>query len=89
MSDYKFHEMEKPTQGPPVQNELAVVNLPVSVVFEWSDKIIEDADYTIDGQIIESSIIYKSGWVMQVLPGQRVVYQDHERTTIGFSFKEK
>jgi len=89
MSDYKFHEEPERLSGPPVANELALVNLLVEVVFEWSDKILCDADYDESGNLIPGTEEYRSGWVMAVTPNQRFVFNDHSRTTIAYAFKQK
>jgi len=89
MSKFKFHTLHQPAPGPPIPNEMSIVNIPVNVVMEWSDRIIADADYDGDGNIIDSSIKYKSGFVMVVLPNQRIVYQNEPRVILGQVFLEK
>lgn len=84
---YEFHIEEKKHYGPPLAGELAVVNLPVNVVFEWSDKLIDDCDYDEEGNVIESSITYKSGFIMNILP-QRVIYNGESRITVAQTMKE-
>jgi hypothetical protein len=66
----------------PVTGELAIVNLHVNVVFEWSNEIVVDIDD--DGNPTE----YKSGWLMKVLP-QTVVYNGEKRITVAHTMKEK
>jgi hypothetical protein len=60
------------------------VNLPVQVVFEWSDKIVADYDSETD-TILE----YTSGYVMKVLPEQSFVYKDEKSTFIASTFKKR
>lgn len=86
---YKFHTIQITPSGPPLPGEMSIVTIPIQVIFEWSDKIIADADYDENGSIIESSIEYKSGWIMIPLPNQRIVYTDQDRVIIGQTFKEK
>lgn len=53
--------------------DLRVINLPVKVIFEWSDKIVADYDSETD-TILE----YTSGYIMKVLPNQSFVYKNEE-----------
>lgn len=58
--------------------DIRIVNLPVQVVFEWSDKIVADYDSETD-TVLE----YTSGYVMEVLPNQQFVYKDEPTTFIA------
>lgn len=58
--------------------DIRIVNLPVKVVFEWSDKIVADYDSETD-TVLE----YTSGYVMEVLPNQQFVYKDEPTTFIA------
>lgn len=84
---FEFNTEERKPIGPPISGELAVVNLPVNVVFEFSDKLIDDCDYDEDGNVIEASITYKSGFIMNILP-QRLIYNGEARITVGHTMKE-
>ena len=53
--------------------DVRVVNLPVQVVFTWSDEIVADYDSETD-----EILGYTSGYVMEVIPGQRFVYKGEE-----------
>jgi hypothetical protein len=88
---YKFHEEQfrNTPPPPPIAGELALVTLPVQVVMEWSDKILVDEDYDDDGNPIPGSQQYRSGFVMNVLPNQKVVFKDQKRVIIGQTMPEK
>lgn len=58
--------------------DIRIVNLPVQVVFEWSDKIVADYDSETD-TVLE----YTSGYVMKVLPNQQFVYRGEETVFIA------
>lgn len=69
----------------PVGNgDIRIVNLPVQVKFEWSDKIIADYDSETD-TVLE----YKSGYIMKVFPDQEFVYKNEESILIANSFTER
>lgn len=68
---------------PPVPGELATVELPVRVVFEWSDKIV--ADYDAETGYTE----YKSGFIMKPLDGQTFVYKGEDRLTEAYAYFER
>jgi len=63
--------------------DIRVVDLPVKVFFEWSDKIIVEYDHETN-EVIE----YTSGWVMKVIPGQKFVYKDQPTEYLGQSIIE-
>jgi hypothetical protein len=82
---YKFYSPAvdinmKPIE--PIEGEMAIVNIHVEVIFEWSDKIVVDVDE------FDNPIEYKSGWLMKVLP-QTAVYNGENRITIAMTMKEK
>jgi hypothetical protein len=82
MKEFKWEMPE--IKGRPVGNgDLRIVNMPVNVIFEWSDKIVADYDSETD-TILE----YTSGYVMKVLPEQSFVYKNEESTFIASTFKE-
>ncbi len=83
MEEFKW-EIPKRTERPVGDGDLRIVNLPVKVFFEWSDKIVADYDSETD-TVLE----YTSGYVMKVLPKQSFVYKDEESTLIASSIKEK
>lgn len=60
------------------KGDIRVVNLPVKVVFDWSDEIIAEYDYETD-----TVVKYKSGWVMKVLSDQGFVYKDEPTTYLA------
>jgi hypothetical protein len=84
MDEIKW-EMPKTKERPVGENDLRVVNLPVRVIFKWSDKIVDD--YDCDSGAVE----YRSGYVMEVLGNQSFVYNEelHTSTFIGSVFQEK
>ncbi len=73
--EFKWAEMKAPMQGGPITGEIAIVNLPVKVLFEWSDKIVEDVDEE------NNPVSYKSGYLMRVIPDQTFVYENEKRIT--------
>ena len=64
--------------------DIRIVNLPVQVVFEWSDKIVADYDSETD-TVLE----YTSGYVMKVLSNQQFVYKDEPTTFIAQALIER
>ena len=64
--------------------DIRIVNLPVQVVFEWSDKIVADYDSETD-TVLE----YTSGYVMKVLPKQQFIYKDESTTFIAQTLIER
>lgn len=82
MEEFKW-ELPERKERPVGEGDLRIVNLPVKVIFEWSDKIVADYDSETD-TILE----YTSGYVMKVLPEQSFVYKDEESTFIASTFKE-
>lgn len=69
---------------PPSNGDIRQVNLPVKVVFEWSDKIIADYDIETD-TVLE----YKSGFVMKVLTEQSFEYKNQETMFLANALIEK
>jgi hypothetical protein len=82
MKEFKW-EIPERKERPLGDRDLRIVNLPVKVIFEWSDKIVADYDSETD-TILE----YTSGYVMKVLPEQSFVYKDEESIFIASTFKE-
>ncbi len=70
MEEFKWEEEQFNKRGKPIAGDIAVVTIPVKVIFEWSDKIIKDHDYP-----KSDWVEYTSGLVMRVLP-QTVVYNN-------------
>lgn len=64
--------------------DIRIVNLPVKVLFEWSDKIVADYDSETD-TVLE----YTSGYVMKVMPNQQFVYRGEETTFIAQAMIER
>lgn len=72
------------TNNPSVKDgDIRLVNLPVQVGFEWSDKIVSDWDENGD------PLDYTSGYIMRVLPDQSFIYNSEESMFIGASFTKK
>jgi len=69
--------------GPPIHNEIAIVNIPVKVLFKFSDNIVVDVDDH------DEPVEFTSGYIMHVLPNQKFVFNNHERQTVCFTFDEK
>jgi len=82
MEEFKW-EMPEIKERPVGDADIRIVNLPVKVIFEWSDKIVADYDSETD-----TTLEYTSGYVMKVLPEQSFVYKDEESTFIASAFKE-
>ncbi|MBN2776822.1 MAG: hypothetical protein JXR36_04225 [Bacteroidales bacterium] len=62
--EFTWHQMELNQRHDVVSSgDLRIVNLPVEVIFEWSDKIIVNYDSETD-----TVLDYTSGYVMRVLP---------------------
>ena len=81
MKENKWEITER--KEPPVSDgDFRIVNLPVKVFFEWSDKIILDYDLDTD-----ATPEYTSGYVMKVLPEQYFIYKGEESTFISSTFK--
>ena len=76
-----FERPEK-IDGPPVEGEIAIVELPVKVIFEWSDKIVADVDE------FDNPVEFKSGYIMRIIGNQSFVYNNEKRQALGFAFKE-
>jgi hypothetical protein len=68
---------------PPVHGEIAIVHLPVRVVFLWSDKIVEEVDEN------NNPVEYRSGFIMQHLSENTWVYDNQPRITEAYGlFKD-
>lgn len=63
--------------------DLRIVNLPVKVIFEWSDKIVADYDSETN-TVLE----YTSGYIMKVLPNQSFVYKNEESVFLAHTLLE-
>ena len=83
MEEFKW-ELPKIKERPVGDGDLRIVNLPVQVVFEWSDKIISDYDSETN-TILE----YTSGYVMKVLPNQSFIFNNEESIFIASVLKEQ
>lgn len=81
MEDFKWNELKDHIQGNPVEGEIAIVNLPVKVYFEWSDKIVEDVDE------FNNPVEFREGLVMKVMP-QSFAYKGESRITEAYTTKE-
>jgi len=77
MSDKKY-EWNTPQQSDePLSNgDIRIVSLPVKVRVKWSEQIVADYDSETK-EVLE----YTEGFIMEVLPGQRFVY-DEEPTVL-------
>lgn len=58
--------------------DIRIVNLPVQVIFEWSDRIISEYDSETDA-VLE----YTSGYVMEVLSNQYFTYKGEETVFVA------
>lgn len=65
------------------QNDIREVNLDVKVVFKWSENIVDDIDES------GNPVSYTSGFVMHILPGQRVVYNGEKTIFLAQALEEK
>ena len=74
----KFKAPEIPNNNEPVNGDVRVVNLPVEVLFEFSDKIIDEYDYE-----TKKIISYKSGFIMHVLDNQKFIYNNDHTVLVG------
>jgi len=57
-----------------MEDEVYLVNVPVKVITEWSDEIVDDIDE--EGNVVS----YRSGWLLKVLPNQVVVHYPQMET---------
>lgn len=80
MSEIKW-ELPQQKERPIGDGDLRIVNLPVQVLFEWSDKIMFDHDPE------TGHIEYTSGFVMKVLNEQSFVFKDEQSVFMGSMFK--
>lgn len=55
-----------------LQGDVRIVNLPVRVLFRWSDEIVDDVDDQ------GKPVSFKSGWVMDVIGNESFVYKGHD-----------
>lgn len=76
--EFNWAELKTPNKGAPVPGEIAIVNIPVKVVFVWSDRIVDEVDEN------NNPTSYKEGFVMEVLGPQTVVYNGEKRMTEGY-----
>lgn len=67
MTEFKFEQPSGPCREP-AHGDLAIVYLPVRVLFTHSDKIVADIDE--EGNILE----YRSGLVMRVMEEKEIPY---------------
>lgn len=82
--DFEWHEPRGLIKDiKPITGEIAIVNIPVQVLFEWSDKIVADVDEN------DNPVEYKEGYIMKVLPNQSFVYNDIPFITVAHTFKEE
>ena len=81
--EFEWSKRERPIDPNPRQGDYAIVNLPVKVWFDWSDKIV--VDYDEDTGETE----YASGYVMRVMDRQSFVYIGQERIHLGQIKEEK
>lgn len=77
-NDFKWEVPQLQQRNIVGNGDIRIVNLPVQVVFEWSDKIVADYDSETD-TVLE----YMSGYVMKVLPNQQFVYKGEPTTFIA------
>lgn len=63
--------------------DIRLVNLPVKVVCQWSDKIVDDVDD--EGNILS----YKSGIIMKPLYYEDHVYSNQETIHLGSIVKKE
>ena len=82
MKNFKW-EMSERKDKLICDGDLRIANLPVKVIFEWSNKIVADYDSETN-TVLE----HTSGYVMKVLPDQSFVYKGEESTFIASTFKE-
>lgn len=79
--EYKFHKMADRKGMPIDKGQVRIVHLPVKVLFEWSDKIVDSEDEE------TGEVIYASGYVMKLLPGQEFVYNNQESVFLASTFE--
>lgn len=82
-TDFIFNELKKQTKDHIHNGDIRIVNLPVKVMFSWSDKIIADYDSETD-TVLE----YTSGYVMTILPNQQFVHKGEETIFMAQAVKE-
>jgi len=69
---FKWFEPKDPRDDDRLmRGDVRLVDLTVKVLIQWSDKIIKDMDE-------DGNVEYTSGWVMEVLPHQKFVYNNHK-----------
>lgn len=70
---YKHEELEAFNNNgkhkEPREGEVAEITIPVKVIFNWSNKIVEQVDEH------DNPTEYSSGWMMSVMPQQGSVYK--------------
>jgi len=79
---YQWNTLQLQQHSVVGSGDIRVVNLPVRVVFEWSDEIV--ADYDEETGYTE----YTSGYVMKVLPDQKFVYKGEDSIFIAQAMRE-
>ena len=67
MTEFKFEQPSEPCREP-AHGDIAIVYLPVRVLFTHSDKIVADRDE--EGNILE----YRSGLVMRIMEEKEIPY---------------
>lgn len=75
----KEWELPKKIDRPIEHNDIRIVNLPVTVLFEKTNKIVKDIE----------PYEYISGFIMEVLPNQKFVYNNHDSEFLGKSYQAK
>ena len=75
---FNWESPQPKKQSPPKHGDIRVVNLPVTVVFKWSDEIVSEYDSETD-TVVERA----SGFIMEVLPNQGFVYKGEDSTMIA------
>ena len=66
---FEWHELPQRKETDPTVGDVRIVELPVKVLFEWSDKIVVDVDEN------NIPVEFTSGLVMRLLPEQGFVYK--------------
>jgi hypothetical protein len=84
MDSIKFKEQPPITNAPIANGDIRIVELPMEVLFEWSDKIVADYDSETD-TVLE----YTSGWVMHILRPQKHIYNNQPTQLVASAFIEK
>lgn len=80
--EYQWNVMAEPLPGVS-EGDVRVVVLPVKVLFGWSDNIVADEDEE-TGEVLETF----SGYVMEVLPDQKFLYEGEDTQLLFNTRKE-